>query len=113
MAQVRRPNNQRTNPITNSVHAAGSGTAATSVLSPCSYPPSVKAVMNRLLKMPSPFQSPSAQSEAPRRFVRARLEDLDEVAAVKFQIQVGVAKPGVLEVLDPDAVVFKSMDYRC
>ena len=46
-----------------------------------------------------------AQSINPALFVLARLEHLHDVAAVELAVQVGVAKPGLLEVLDPDSVV--------
>ena len=37
----------------------------------------------------------------------AGLEHVNHVAAVEFAVEVSVAVPGVSELLDPDAVVFK------
>ena len=95
-------------PIASSRPAPGSGTQDVAVRRPISYPPSWKAVTkSELSKTMSPLQSPSAQPATPAGLVLARLEDLHKVVAVKLTVEVSVAKPGVLEVIDPDTVVFQ------
>ena len=37
--------------------------------------------------------------------IRARLEDLNKIVAVEFTVEISIAEPGSLEVLDPDAMI--------